>query len=69
MFRTVDQHSAIVKEIYGDEVKMCFLTLHHEGVRGGITQFNKISRFCRRAKCPIEIRVQGYRQTGNERIT
>ncbi len=25
--------------------KRCFLTLHHEGVRGGITQFNKISRF------------------------
>lgn len=23
----------------------CFLTLHHEGTRGGITQFNKISRF------------------------
>ena len=23
----------------------CFLTLHHEGVRGGISQFNKISRF------------------------
>jgi ketol-acid reductoisomerase len=22
-----------------------FLTLHHEGTRGGITQFNKISRF------------------------
>jgi DNA helicase II / ATP-dependent DNA helicase PcrA len=25
--------------------KRCFLTLHHEGVRGGITQFNKMSRF------------------------
>jgi len=25
--------------------KRCFLTLHHEGFRGGITQFNKISRF------------------------
>jgi len=25
--------------------KRCFLTLHHEGMRGGITQFNKISRF------------------------
>ncbi len=25
--------------------KRCFLTLHHEGGRGGITQFNKISRF------------------------
>ena len=25
--------------------KRCFLTMHHEGFRGGITQFNKISRF------------------------
>jgi DNA helicase-2/ATP-dependent DNA helicase PcrA len=25
--------------------KKCFLTMHHEGVRGGITQFNKMSRF------------------------
>ncbi len=25
--------------------KRCFLTLHHEGLRGGITQFNKMSRF------------------------
>ena len=25
--------------------KRCCLTLHHEGVRGGITQFNKVSRF------------------------
>ena len=25
--------------------RKCFLTLHHEGIRGGISQFNKISRF------------------------
>ena len=25
--------------------RRCFLTLHHEGIRGGIVQFNKISRF------------------------
>jgi DNA helicase-2/ATP-dependent DNA helicase PcrA len=51
--------------------KRCFLTLHHEGLRGGITQFNKMSRFVDVPNVLAELEVKdvgghGMRESSGE---
>jgi len=46
----------------------CFLTLHHEGTRGGITQFNKISRFVDTPSVLARIDLKETGQQDQERI-
>ena len=46
----------------------CFLTLHHEGTRGGITQFNKISRFVDMPSVLAKIELKETGQQDRERI-
>ncbi|MCL5022407.1 MAG: ATP-dependent helicase [Nitrospirae bacterium] len=44
-----------------------FLSLHHEGYRGGITQFNKISRFVDVPNVMAKLSAYGVPETGPER--
>jgi len=46
----------------------CFLTLHHEGTRGGITQFNKISRFVDMPSVLARIELKETGQQDREHI-
>ena len=46
----------------------CFFTLHHEGTRGGITQFNKISRFVDTPSVLARIDLKETGQQDQERI-
>ncbi len=43
-----------------------FLSLHHEGFRGGITQFNKISRFVDVPNVMSKLSIEGVPRTGEK---
>jgi hypothetical protein len=43
-----------------------FLSLHHEGFRGGITQFNKISRFVDVPNVLSKLSLEGVKQEKRE---